>query len=272
MTDYKTKYFKYKEKYIALKKLQAGGSVDDSEVIDEMHFWGHQMIEHALFLHLGLEDMGLKARALELHKKWQMAMDEAFASKGIEEEKIVLDSSDLAKLAGTDFSPIIRLLSELKDFKQQVVDRLSKGEWIGWVYQSLAEHTMKELVHMEKKVNKQSYPVLDQIDFYNTINAEHTGVTSHWFDPDPQNDEDMARALELFHKGVKMVENHKQAEQQLYLKLSLDYADELGQFEKKTKNRVNSHTVKSIIHPTMIAHDVREGDRSVYCLKRLQGK
>ena len=80
MTDYTSKYIDYKNSYISLMKgIQSGGhidvDVDENTIKDEVHFWGKQLTEHALFLHFGIEDEKLKGRGLKIHLKWKDFMD-----------------------------------------------------------------------------------------------------------------------------------------------------------------------------------------------------
>ena len=80
MSGYYKKYLKYKSKYVDFKTTQTGGAKiinlnlspeNRNLVLDEIHFWGRQMMEHSLFLHLGIVDDKLKNRGLELYKDWE---------------------------------------------------------------------------------------------------------------------------------------------------------------------------------------------------------
>src|SRR5579872_7307085 len=45
--------------------------VPDKVALNEIEFWSHQLSEHALFLHLGLEEQSLKNRGNHLHNKFE---------------------------------------------------------------------------------------------------------------------------------------------------------------------------------------------------------
>lgn len=283
------KYLKYKNKYNALKQNNnlTGGANDDqnqisSDIIDQIHFWGHQSVEHSLFLHLGIEDKALKEQALNLHKKWKEYMDKVFGD--IDEHKIVLEINDITKVKvnSIDMNTLLSLINELKTFKEHIIARLEGGEWLGWLWASYVKHILRELNHFNDKINKKYTSVSEEIEFWNKTNSEHAANESHLIEPAPQfkkfvveadllskNPDDLLKEADAQSKDFK---NLDIGEKHSLLNLSLKYATELDQYHKNTQTKIQGKKYFSIINPTLIDHVVREGERSIYELNLLQYK
>jgi len=282
------KYLKYKNKYLQYKNSyhQTAGNKYNNEQIDEIHFWGQQMSEHAEFLYLGIEDANLKNKGLELHTLWQTFMTDNFDSKGISSKgKIVLDDSDFAKINSNNYNNLDYLIVQLREYKQEIIRQLDAGKWLGWIYSLFVKHMLTELEYFNDKLNNIVLPREEEIRFYNTMNAQHAGIIAHLLGPDLENDSLISKANRLYHKitnlshletnsVVKKVDEfyHKIVTdgEDTFLKLSLDDAKELDVFNNQIKTAITSNQVKSIIHPVLINHIIYAGKRSIYVLENIK--
>jgi hypothetical protein len=235
------------------------------EALDEIHFWGQQMMEHSLFLHLGIEDTILKSKGLELYQKWKFYMDTTFINNGIQYDKVVLDQSDLNKLSNViiEGSNIFGLIDELRNYKLTLIDLLKKGQWIGWLWLSFVKHILRELEFFNLRLNGVRLTPSTEAFYWNVTNSEHLGAGSHLIDPMFENDKVISKADTFYHDILKLMPD----ETPQYLDLSLKYSIELDKFNTETKKKIENNTLKSVIHPTLADHIGRESKRSLYFLQ-----
>ena len=289
---YREKYLKYKQKYDNLMQNKYNGQSFDlakggksvqvmvhrdlqqmnnaKGKLDNIHFWGNQIREHMLFFHLGLEVPELKKQALELHEYWNKYLLESFEKKNIQANKIILDDSDFQKLG--DLNPLIQkevlavLLDKTMNFKKTIRAKLEAGQWIGWIYLSFAKHVIKEAEFFVKKIKDEPISVEEEIKFWNDVNGEHMGLASHLLDPEFENDALIAKANAFYHQHKILNQNVDKT----FLDLSIKFTEELSKFAKETQVAVHNGSVHSLIHPMLIDHDVREGERSMKMLQKMK--
>ena len=219
--------------------------VDAEIAANEIDFWARQMSEHALFAHLGLEDPDLKQKALETHQAF-----EEFRSKFNE------NPNDLGFM-----NTILPLLEKEREFQINGLKALEEGKWIGWIFPLFLNHVTLELDYFVDKLNGIKYSTEDEILFWNRINSEHAAFAAHLLDPSER---------DLFLKADKMsvkFMNIPKSEKEMMIRLSLTASKQLDQFNKKAQ--AAGKTVKSIIHPVLLAHVIREGERSIQTLSKL---
>ncbi len=209
---------------------------------DEINFWSIQMSEHALLLHLGLEDPVLKQRGLELHEKW---------------EKFI------ANLLTEPLYNVLPLLEELRAYKLEVVQTLQSGLWIGWVFPSFARHVTRELDYFVDKLNDVRYSSMDETDFWNHINSDHAAFESHLFDP---YERDLSQQANDLSEKINQLPD---SEEDMFIHLSLTAAEELDQFNKEGRKLSKANKLQSVIHPVLMDHVIREGERSKKILSEL---
>lgn len=210
---------------------------------DEITFWAHQLSEHALFLHLGLEDKELKRRGMELHKKFE---------------------NFRKNMTPDNMADVLPLAKELRAYKIEVLSRLTAGEWIGWIFPLFARHIILELDYFVDKLNGIAYTDRDEIAFWNVINGEHAGFAAHLLDPSE-------RALFEAADGLaKKFEKMVTSEQEMFAQISLQAAKELDDYNQKAEAGIKANKVASVIHPALISHVVREGQRSIRMLNTLK--
>lgn len=215
---------------------------------DEIDFWARQMSEHALFLYLGFEDPEFKAEALQHHKDF-----EAFRTKFNENPQ----DMDL-------MNTVLPLLQKEREFQIKALMALDDGKWIGWIFPLFINHTTLELDYFTDKLNGIQYSPEDEVVFWNRINSEHAAFAAHLLDPAER---------DLFLKADKLSVSFDnkipKSEKEMMIKLSqsLKASKELDKFNKDA--RTAGKTVKSIIHPVLLDHVIREGERSVKTLEKL---
>lgn len=225
--------------------VSALGSIKISpeQAKDEVDFWARQMSEHALFLSLGLEVPELKQRGTELHKRWEEFRNN-YTSETIDE--------------------VFPLLDELKAFKTQVLQTLMAGDWIGWIYPRFAQHVLLELKYFVDKLNGRKMTDDQEAEFWNTINGDHAGFDSHLLDPTERALVEQADALSKRFQTIK-------SENEMFIQISLYAAHELDQFHKTAK-KAPKGAIKSIIHPALLEHVIREGERGIQTLTELESE
>lgn len=213
--------------------------INKADAQKEIDFWSRQMSEHALFLHLGLEEAPLKERGMQIHNKF-----EAFRKKMNQAE-------------------ILPLCKELRDYKIEVLSTLNSGKWIGWIFPQFARHIILELDYFVDKLNGIAYSDQDEVAFWNVINGEHAGFAAHLLDPSE---------ITLFKKADKLMNKFAKivrTEKEMLIQISLQSAQELDEYNKTAQSSIKANKVASVIHPVLIDHVVREGQRSIQTLNRL---
>jgi len=219
--------------------------IADVAAQSEVAFWSRQLSEHALFLHLGLEISELKDRALALHKKFERFR------KDIKPDSM---------------ATILPLCKELREFKDLVFIRLNGGEWIGWIFPLFARHILLELDYFVDKLNGIEYSDREEVVFWDVINCEHAEFAAHLLDP---TERDLSKKGNRFSKKFsKLVKSEKD----MMVRMSLKSAQELDEYNKQAQSGIKANTVKSVIHPVLIDHVIREGQRSIEALQRVADK
>lgn len=212
---------------------------------DEINFWVRQMSEHALFNYLGLEDPNLKQESLDLHTSL-----EGFR------KKFNNNPFDL-KLMDT----VLPLLEKERKFQIKVLSMMDEGKWVGWIFPLFENHITLELDYLVDKLNGIKYSAQDEVLFWNRINSEHAAFAAHLLDPSER---------DLFLKADQMSEkfyNIPASEKDMMMRISLQYSEQLDEFNKTAQS--NAKTIKSVIHPVLLEHVIREGERSIKTLKSL---
>ena len=304
--DNYNKYLKYKNKYVSLKNKtyqQQRGGANIFPINDEIHFWSRQLMEHSLFLHLGLEELNLKKEALESQMKWKHFLNANFYDKGVRVnlDTIILTPADLAKVDDIDIDKFNRdYLEPMIEFNTKVVNILKTGKWVGWIFPALAEHMLKEANYFNRKVNGPAYTLDEEIEFDNTHNAEEIGTSANLIDPNPEQQKtiDLVRsyalkAMSKFRAGqalsmdgpmdpsepfpqdwTKEQEDYlkglNNTDKKMLLELSIRYGKELTDFANDTNQKIEANQLKSVINPILGKHVYREFARFTETLKALQ--
>jgi len=222
---------------------------------DEVAFWlgspalPGQLVEHALFIHLGIEEPGLKQRALDVHQRTDAARAQ-YAG---------LDDRELLSVAA-------RQTQAIRQLNVACLDAARLG-WIGWLWPLFLEHTLAELDYFVTRVwgapgnpvQKQPGVTCENLRFL----AEHAAFAAQLLDPTEGALIDGARAAEqnLLGLGARCAE----ATQAAFRSLSEKAARDLDSYLKTSG--IGTPKVRSIVHPVLAAHVVREGERSIQAIK-----
>ncbi len=254
---------------------QNGGAlnsnVNKKNSIDVLHFWGRQFADHAFMLHLMIVDKPLKDEAMILHEAWSKYLSDTFESLNIEKDKMVLDDEDFEKINTNNFNfdKAFKLIEELRDYKEKVKQIVDLGNWIGFVYPSFVKHILDELNHSYAEMRGEYISDKEKMAFWDQSNAEEAGLSSHLLDPALENDSDIKKANDFYHRVInKLTEDEKNQ----MISLSINNIVELDKMVKKTKEKIESYHLKSVIHPALIQHIDREDQRCMYELEKIKYK
>lgn len=195
---------------------------------DDIQFWSRQMREHALFLSLMLEDVALKAQAVRLQNLWR------------------------AVETGQDRN-LPAALNEIILFKKVVLDRLMKGEWLGWALPAFVSHILFEAEFFRARVFHSTTAQQDLTAMVRIV-KEHTQVAPKLLNPGQPSAETEAATL-----ATRLAKLQSACSSSFFGECSSRQAD-LAQadtfFRVKVPQRLN------IVHPVLLAHIVREGERA----------
>lgn len=284
--NYKSKYLKYKKKYMQEKFNQYGGQVvsetsllsSDPKVgaagqnipnmklaINETFFWGNQMKEHADVMFLGLTDGEDKTLALNQKNKWNQFMKKEFENKGVkiqlanysspQDVKINMNDRDynlIGNPSDFDFSTLFTLLSELREFEQSLIEKLDSGEWLGWVYMSYIQHILMELDMFERRI-KGNVSMAEDMAFYVQMSKEHTGISEKLTDKLPQMVDLENLLRKAYDKSPLIGEEVDQ-----YILASIKYVTEIQSSSIDLQQMIKSGNFKGLIKQDMVDHIVRE--------------
>lgn len=196
---------------------------------DEIAFWSRQLSEHALFLHLGLEKKTLKREALLLHNEWELFR------------------------AGQP-SDLLGMCSDLRAFKTLVLDELQKG-WCGWIYPLFVEHTRRELDMFVKHIQTNALDE-DELQHWLRFMAEHAAFAAHLLDP--MEADKIREATEVTGQFCNLA---KACDGMTPTLLDMSKHEGEGLDEWLTQSGLGTPNTRSVVHPALAAHVVREGQR-----------
>lgn len=276
--SYTKKYKIYKSKYLNAKMAEQNqkGGVPGVPVatnpVDEIHFWGRQLTEHAFFLKIGIQDGQLRQEASELQDLWLNYMNTTFINKGIDSDKIFLDEKDFGILGKIDINEANKILEKTLEFNRKIVAILNEDkEWIGWIFPALAQHMLEEAEYFDRKLNGSPFSTKEEIDIAKRHHMTELAGTSHLLDPSPENEALFKKIIDLSQQNMK-VANWSEADiKELkgigsndlnnLLLLSIKYGQEIIKFSEETGAKIDSRQLKSIISPIMAHHNDREFKR-----------
>jgi hypothetical protein len=221
------------------------------ELKEDIEFWAHQLSEHALFMSLGLEPPFSK-EAAKLHKKWEKLRPKL---KDAEVESAISIVSDPA--------------AELRDFKNEVLKEMDR-KWIGWLFPSFIEHLRMENELLLSKIGEKATTPNEELAIWVKLMLDHTNFARHLLDP--VEEKQIAKVAELqesfstLYKNLTIPEEHDSV-----FKLSKQYGKQLDKYFVKSGLGDPGKT-KSVIHPVLGEHVVREGKRFLDFLKAYKGQ
>lgn len=220
-------------------------------LLDEITFWSRQLSEHALFLHLGLDHPGMKAQAFALHRQW-----EAFRA-------------ELGQLTANE-GPVARdraivLAMDLRALKLEVFNTQKTGTWLGWLFPTFVDHMRRELDYFIGKITGNLTDMNQEACVWMRFMAEHASFAAHLLDPEevPL----IKQAARLTHDFLRIEDGCGKVTLPSLLELGRRSGRELDEYFQRSG--IGTAKVRSVIHPVLAEHVVREGTRFVQTLDRM---
>jgi hypothetical protein len=215
---------------------------------DEIEFWSRQLSEHALFVHLGLLDMPLRTRALELHQQWEAYRQ---ARKGLPP----LEASGRA----------LGLALDTRGLLVHVYDRLAKGQWIGWLWPLFIDHIRREGDYFIDIMQHKTPNAENTCKTWLVFMAEHAAFAAHLLDP---TEAAKIRAATAYIGEFERLHGGCNALNEQLLTMTVKAGKDLDNYF--TQLGVGSPQLKSIIHPVLAEHVVREGKRFLTIVEQMK--
>lgn len=200
--------------------------------MDDRTFWTEQIKEHILFIYLMLEDKEYKNKTLEYMKIWKKP------------EKWIDDDW-------------VKNTEDLLQFQRDIMEVLSTGKWLGWIFYSFLEHICDETEFAIKKVREIDMSDKEEVMFWKDVIKDHSSLDIHLLDP---SEEKYISTIEDIKNNISGLD----PESKSYILMTYQYAEELDKFHQGLQNK----EVKLIIHPLLLQHMIREEDRAKDELKR----
>lgn len=190
---------------------------------DDIAFWSNQMQEHCLFLHLMLEESSYKQEALELRSMWM------------------------------NYNNPLDALGPLIEFKENVLNRLQNGEWLGWALPSFVSHILREALYFRDRLTVGT-SVQGDFNAFTTFVMEHAQVGPKLVDP----------VASRFDAPAAQAANALLQLQKACRSLNDGCLNEANQIIGSVNDWVQSVPSNlSIISPVLAAHILRENNRGI---------
>lgn len=216
--------------------------------LDEIRFWSVQLSEHALFLYLGIVDPKLKDRAMVLHQAWDQFVKDVGKDVAYAEAR----------------SRALALAMDLRALKLEVLRQQRAGVWLGWLFPTFVDHTRRELDFFIRKLTG-GMGMDEEVCIWLRFMAEHAVFAAHLLDP---------QEVPLIRNAAGLVGYFLHVEDGCG-KQTLPALIELGKHggrdldEYFQRSGIGTPKVKSVIHPALAAHVVREGQRFLQTMDRM---
>jgi len=211
---------------------------------DDIEFWSRQLSEHALFIQLGLDNKDLKRRAESLHQSWENFR------RG---PRRVPDA--------------IAITQALRSLKTEIHERLLGGEWLGWLWPLFIDHVRREGDYFLGALQGTRLDPKTECQIWLTFMAEHAAFAAHLLDPSEA--DRIRQALEMqgtlgeLFRGCQSTMGEQLLSLTQRSGMNLDaYLNALGVGKPDG--------AKSIIHPVLAEHVVREGRRFLQTMQLIQ--
>jgi hypothetical protein len=227
---------------------------------DNIEFWTQQFSEHALFIYLGIVDVNEDTKAIR-----KKAHDFYLFFKNINIRYSQSNEREKNRIRDTLKDEVEKLGS----FKRSVLRQI-KNEWSGWLYPEFITHILHELQFFLKR----EYNTIndgDIVRFWNEINSEHADFTAHLLDPTEREliDEAFEFEKKFYKLNKKDEEHHNGLDILQFTLLSQHLSKEMDEFTSSGQEGIHNGSILSVIHPLLIDHVKREGQRSICELKEI---
>ena len=226
---------------LGLGAASAVGTVGSPMQETDVDFWARQFSEHCLFFALGIDDAGIKNSSQQLHDEWEAARPTL------------------------DLPTALRIASKTRDLKTQILTTLNTGKWIGWIFPTFVDHTRRELdlfvAHATGKPISRTQDATEWLRFM----AEHAAFATHLMDPIEAGR--IRAALVTVGRLTQLQKACSRGVTDTLLSLSNEAGKSLDAFVVNDVSKA-----KSIIHPVLATHVVREGRRFLYTVAKLRNR
>lgn len=225
---------------------------------DEYLFWIVQMGEHAMFVSAALDASSLKNLSkLTLKERGAKFYEQTLVAR--KQPKFTVENIPVTLV----------WLDALEQWLKELLE-LSKKHWIGYAYPSTILHYISELEYFRMKLQvfsgkKDLPPLEEEIEYWNKWSEEHAALIARLLDP-------MEDALSYEILGSKEVFReilHTDLEIQSMINTSIRAIEELNLKFDSIFNKIQGKNIASIIHPALLAHIIREGNRALALLEAL---
>lgn len=230
----------------------------------DAEFWARQMQEHAMFLFLLIENNDLARRAKSIDLTW---------------------GNVRPLLSGKTRQEQTRLLAfpmhELRVLLAEIVERQAKGEWLGWAWPRFIDHLLEELDYAWSVVSGRPQNPEEVLCTWLGFMADHASFAAHLLDPSESRKIQQALSAQqvLAQLGCACsrpplpppaapVSGCQAATLGTLLTLSKKAGADLDNYFANLG--VGTPQLKSIIHPVLAIHVVREGRRFLATLDALK--
>ena len=207
---------------------------------EEFEFWGRQATEHMLFLHLGIEDVLIKAEAMRQHDRLARAYEVR------------------------DLNAFVALLRVAIATKQRVLDRLNAGQWLGWIYPLFVDHVLREERYFLARLAGADAPA-EEAKRWARFMAEHAAFAAHLIDP---SETKWVATTTRF--GEVLSEDADACARACTAQLVEMTARNTAELNAVV-GEMKPGRPASIIHPVLAAHVLREGERGARFLSDAAG-
>jgi len=202
---------------------------------DDIAFWSPQMMEHALFLNMLLDEPRLKAQARSLYDLWTRVLQRQ--------------------------APIEPALSELLAFKRMVLARQERGEWLGWALPSFVQHILMEGEYFQRRLNAGT-DVMRDMQTWLQIVKDHADVGPKLIDPKANAFADKAAPV-----SVKLGQLQQVCAGGISHQCLAGADQAMSQVNTWVENIPSG---LNIVPPALKAHILRENNRGIQVTRALQ--
>jgi hypothetical protein len=237
--------------------VPAAGSTDPvAHSLAESLFWLDQEFEHAKFFLMHMPSPDLDAERAQV-----MRFQNEFADRLA---KVRAGGADRPGLAAFN-RPTVELVRRFLDVKRRMEKEQESGRLKSLAWPTFFEHVALEGERFADRLEKfsQGKVELDRgevVDFWSRIMADHADFVAHLLDPEERALIEKSRGAAASWRALKSGGGSKDKVE--------DSLEELLAFKKTAQKGVEAGQIKSIIHPLLADHVVREALKFSDELKR----
>ncbi|MDS1030041.1 DUF2935 domain-containing protein [Bacillota bacterium LX-D] len=248
--------------------------------LDEIRFWSRIMKEHSLFLKLGFrcEDTQLINEANHFY-----AVFEAIENRS---HRLSFDTDP--QIIRRFNSEVHNAVSHIWAFKRRVLGLILRCQLPGANnFPLLVDHVSREANYFRKRLEElnsgrlEPLPdtIIEENVFFLRIMADHAKFISHLLDPSERQLIEQARRFshdfdQLLFQAKDLKSMRPQSQTTPLLDQFLDQnkvsVKSLRDFKQTARDLINSCRIKSIIHPLLADHVLREAERFLFIIDMLE--